>query len=152
MIAEVMKEIARGCIGEEVQARLLFGTVVKENPVVVKVEERLALSEELLVIPKELKKRVVPVEGSEWTVEVDVVLIAAGFLGSQKYVTDAFKVDLTPRTNVATEAEKYQTSVKNVFTAGDMHRGQSLVVWAIHEGREAAKAVDESLMGYTNLV
>ena len=94
----------------------------------------------------------VPVEGSEWTVEVDVVLIAAGFLGSQKYVTDAFKVDLTPRTNVATEAEKYQTSVKNVFTAGDMHRGQSLVVWAIHEGREAAKAVDESLMGYTNLV
>ena len=94
----------------------------------------------------------VPVEGSEWTVEVDVVLIAAGFLGSQKYVTDAFKVDLTPRTNVATEPEKYQTSVKNVFTAGDMHRGQSLVVWAIHEGREAAKAVDESLMGYTNLV
>lgn len=94
----------------------------------------------------------VPVEGSEWTIEMDVVLIAAGFLGSQKYVTDAFKVDLTPRTNVATEAEKYQTSVKNVFTAGDMHRGQSLVVWAIHEGREAAKAVDESLMGYTNLV
>ena len=94
----------------------------------------------------------VPVEGSEWTVEVDIVLIAAGFLGSQKYVTDAFKVDLTPRTNVATEPEKYQTAVKNVFTAGDMHRGQSLVVWAIHEGREAAKAVDESLMGYTNLV
>ena len=70
MIAEVMKEIARGCIGEEVQARLLFGTVVKESPVVVKVEERLALSEELLVIPKELKKRVVPVEGSEETVTV----------------------------------------------------------------------------------
>ncbi len=70
MIAEVMKEIARGCIGEEVQARLLFGTVVKESPVVVKVEERLALSEELLVIPKELKKRVVPVEGIEGTVTV----------------------------------------------------------------------------------
>ena len=70
MIAEVMKEIARGCIGEEVQARLLFGTVVKESPVVVKVEERLALSEELLVIPKELKKRVVPAEGSEGTVTV----------------------------------------------------------------------------------
>lgn len=70
MIAEVMKEIARGCIGEEVQARLLFGTVVKESPVVVKVEERLALSEELLVIPKELKKRVVPVEESEGTVTV----------------------------------------------------------------------------------
>lgn len=93
----------------------------------------------------------VPLEGSEETVEVDIVLIAAGFLGSQKYVTDAFKVELTPRTNVATAPEQYQTSVEKVFTAGDMHRGQSLVVWAIHEGREAAKAVDQSLMGYTNL-
>ena len=94
----------------------------------------------------------VPVEGSEWTVEVDIVLIAAGFLGAQEYVTKDFKLEMTPRTNVATEPDHYQTSVANVFTAGDMHRGQSLVVWAIHEGREAAKAVDESLMGYTNLV
>ncbi|MDO4344177.1 MAG: glutamate synthase subunit beta [Eubacteriales bacterium] len=93
----------------------------------------------------------VPVEGTEEIVDVDLVLIAAGFLGSQKYVTDAFKVELDGRTNVATAAGKYQTSVPNVFTAGDMHRGQSLVVWAIREGREAAKAVDESLMGYTNL-
>ena len=93
----------------------------------------------------------VPVEGSEQTVEVDLVLIAAGFLGAQEYVTKDFKLALTPRTNVATEPEQYQTSVPNVFTAGDMHRGQSLVVWAIHEGREAAKAVDQSLMGYTNL-
>lgn len=93
----------------------------------------------------------VPVEGSEWTVEVDIVLIAAGFLGAQEYVAKDFKVAMSPRTNVATEPEQYQTSVENVFTAGDMHRGQSLVVWAIHEGREAAKAVDESLMGYTNL-
>ena len=93
----------------------------------------------------------VPVEGSEETVNVDLVLIAAGFLGSQKYVTDAFKVELDGRTNVKTETGRFQTSVPNVFTAGDMHRGQSLVVWAIREGREAAKAVDESLMGYTNL-
>ncbi len=93
----------------------------------------------------------VPVEGSEQTVEVDVVLIAAGFLGAQEYVTKDFKLAMTPRTNVATEPDQYQTSVPNVFTAGDMHRGQSLVVWAIHEGREAAKAVDQSLMGYTNL-
>ena len=93
----------------------------------------------------------VPVEGSEETVDVDLVLIAAGFLGSQKYVTDAFKVELDGRTNVKTETGRFQTSVPNVFTAGDMHRGQSLVVWAIREGREAAKAVDESLMGYTNL-
>ena len=51
-----------------------------------------------------------------------------------------------------TAPEQYETSAKNVFTAGDMHRGQSLVVWAIREGREAARAVDESLMGYTNLM
>ena len=93
----------------------------------------------------------VPIEGSEEIINVDIVLIAAGFLGSQKYVTDAFKVNINGRTNVDTAPGKYQTSVPNVFTAGDMHRGQSLVVWAIREGREVAKAVDESLMGYTNL-
>ena len=93
----------------------------------------------------------VPIEGSEEVIDVDIVLIAAGFLGSQKYVTDAFKVNINGRTNVDTAPGKYQTSVPNVFTAGDMHRGQSLVVWAIREGREAARAVDESLMGYTNL-
>ena len=54
-------------------------------------------------------------------------------------------------TNVETKPEQYATSVDRVFTAGDMHRGQSLVVWAIHEGREAAKAVDESLMSYSYL-
>ena len=91
------------------------------------------------------------IEGSEYIVDCDVVLIAAGFLGSQKYVTDAFKVNINGRTNVETKPEAYETSVQRVFTAGDMHRGQSLVVWAIREGREAARAVDESLMGYTNL-
>ena len=93
----------------------------------------------------------VPVEGTEQVVKADLVLIAAGFLGSQKYVTDAFKVATNARTNVDTAPGKYATSVPRVFTAGDMHRGQSLVVWAIREGREAAKAVDEYLMGYTNL-
>ena len=93
----------------------------------------------------------VPVEGTEEVIPADVVLIAAGFLGSQKYVTDAFKVSINGRTNVETKPEAYETSVSRVFTAGDMHRGQSLVVWAIREGREAARAVDESLMGYTNL-
>ena len=97
------------------------------------------------------KMRMAPVEGSEYVVDVDLVLIAAGFLGSQKYVTDAFKVELDGRTNVKTAPGEYQTSVPGVLTAGDMHRGQSLVVWAIREGREAARAVDESLMGYTNL-
>lgn len=92
------------------------------------------------------------VPGSEKTLPAEVVLIAAGFLGCQKYVADAFQVELNERTNVKTQAGKYETSVKNVFTAGDMHRGQSLVVWAIREGREAARAVDESLMGYSNLM
>ena len=93
----------------------------------------------------------VPVEGSEKEVPADLVLIAAGFLGAQSYVTDAFGVELNARTNVATEAGKYATNVEKVFTAGDMHRGQSLVVWAIHEGRDVAKEVDKYLMGYTNL-
>ena len=99
----------------------------------------------------------------EWDIVIDTnvkalqhlfqtsLLIAAGFLGSEKYVTDAFKVAINGRTNVDTKPEQYQTSVDKVFTAGDMHRGQSLVVWAIREGREAAKAVDESLMGYSYL-
>lgn len=93
----------------------------------------------------------VPIEGSEFALEAELVLIAAGFLGCQSYVSDAFGVELTPRTNVKTAPDSYETSEPGVFTAGDMHRGQSLVVWAIREGREAARAVDESLMGYTNL-
>lgn len=91
------------------------------------------------------------VPGSEQTLNAQLVLIAAGFLGSQKYVTDAFKVEVNERTNVKTAPGEYQTSAEHVFTAGDMHRGQSLVVWAIREGREVAKAVDLSLMGYSNL-
>ncbi len=89
--------------------------------------------------------------GTEKVLDCDLVLIAAGFQGSQKYVTDAFQVQVNERTNVETKPGKYKTNVDRVFTAGDMHRGQSLVVWAIREGREAAKEVDESLMGYTNL-
>ncbi len=89
--------------------------------------------------------------GSEYTVECDMVLIAAGFLGSEGYVTKSFGVDVDNRTNVKTSDDKYSTNVTNIFVAGDMHRGQSLVVWAIKEGRQVAKAVDYSLMGYTNI-
>ena len=91
------------------------------------------------------------VAGSEKIMDCELVLIAAGFLGAQKYVTDAFKVELTPRTNVKTEQNSFKTNVKNVFAAGDMHTGQSLVVKAIRQGRECAREVDESLMGYSNL-
>ena len=88
---------------------------------------------------------------SEKEYPADIVLIAAGFLGSEEYVYNDFKVKVTQRTNVLTEAGSYKTSEDKVFTAGDMHRGQSLVVWAIHEGRNVAKEVDKYLMGYTNL-
>lgn len=95
------------------------------------------------------RMNMVPVEGSEKEIPAELVLIAAGFLGSEKYVTDAFKVNVDARTNV--ETTDHATSIPKVFAAGDMRRGQSLVVWAIREGREAAKAVDKYLMGYTNL-
>lgn len=91
------------------------------------------------------------IAGSEQILDAQIVLIAAGFLGSEKYVADAFGVALNERGNVSTGPGAYRTNVENVFTAGDMHRGQSLVVWAIREGRESARAVDESLMGYTSL-
>lgn len=95
------------------------------------------------------RMNMVPVEGSEKEIPAELVLIAAGFLGSEKYVTDAFKVNVDARTNV--ETTNYETCNPGVFAAGDMRRGQSLVVWAIREGREVAKQVDKSLMGYTNL-
>ena len=112
----------------------------------------------LITVKLEAKKdektgrmNMVPVEGSEQKLDADLVLIAAGFLGTEKYVADAFGVKLNVRTNVETEEGRYKTNVKKIFTAGDMHRGQSLVVWAIREGREAAREVDESLMGYSYL-
>ena len=94
------------------------------------------------------RRMMAEVAGSEYEVAVDLVLIAAGFLGCEEYVTKAFGVERNARTNVQTEPGAYATSVKNVYTAGDMHRGQSLVVWAIREGRDAARAVDYSLLGY----
>lgn len=93
----------------------------------------------------------VEIPGSEFEIPADYVLIAAGFLGTQDYVAKAFGVKLNARTNVETAEGSYKTSVDKVFTAGDMHRGQSLVVWGINEGRHVAREVDEFLMGYTNL-
>ena len=92
-----------------------------------------------------------PVEGSEYTVDAELVLIAAGFLGSESYVTQAFGVETDARTNVSSPAGSHRTNVENVYAAGDMHIGQSLVVRAIREGRDCAKEVDLDLMGYTNL-
>ena len=97
------------------------------------------------------RRMMVPVAGAEETIPCELLLIAAGFLGSQKYVSEAFGVELNQRTNVKTENGSYKTNVEKVFTAGDMHRGQSLVVWGIAEGRACAREVDEYLMGYTCL-
>lgn len=97
------------------------------------------------------RMRMEEIAGSEYEIEADLCLIAAGFLGSESYVTKAFGVETNVRNNVAASDADYRTNVDRVFAAGDMRRGQSLVVWAIREGREAAKAVDKYLMGYTNL-
>jgi glutamate synthase (NADPH/NADH) small chain len=92
------------------------------------------------------------IAGSENIIDAQLVLIAAGFLGCQTYVSDAFGIELTPRTNVKTAENSFKTNVEKVFTAGDMHTGQSLVVWAIAQGRACAKEVDEFLMGYSNMI
>ena len=91
-----------------------------------------------------------PLPGTEEELECELLLIAAGFLGAQTYVPEAFGLELTPRSCVKTAEGSYAAGIPGVFAAGDMHRGQSLVVWAIREGREAAREVDAYLMGYTN--
>ena len=90
------------------------------------------------------------VAGSEFELKADLVFLAMGFTNPLQQVLDAFGVEKDARGNAkaSTDGEAcYQTNVKNVFAAGDMRRGQSLVVWAIREGRQAARAVDEFLMG-----
>ena len=101
------------------------------------------------VVDEATGRRAMVPTGEEFAIECDLVLIAAGFTGCQPYVAEAFGVDLTKRGTVADT--KYATNVPHVFTCGDMRRGQSLVVWALREGRDAAAEVDKSLMGYTNL-
>ncbi len=91
------------------------------------------------------------IEGSEFTMDVDLVLLAMGFTGPiRNGLLEKLGVTLDPRGNVAAD-DNYMTSVPGVFTAGDMRRGQSLVVWAIAEGRKAARGVDQFLMGVSQL-
>ena len=90
------------------------------------------------------------VPGSEFEIKADLVFLAMGFTNPLQQVLDAFGVEKDPRGNVKATTDGvgcYKTSVDKVFAAGDMRRGQSLVVWAIREGRQAARAVDEYLMG-----
>ena len=89
--------------------------------------------------------------GSDLTIECELVLLAIGFLGPErKGMIDDLGVRLDERGNVAVGPD-YQSSVPGVFACGDMRRGQSLVVWAIWEGRECAREVDKFLMGRTDL-
>ena len=92
------------------------------------------------------------IPGSGFELKADLVLLAMGFLGPAKPgMVEQSGVELDPRGNVRANTNDYRTSVSKVFAAGDMRRGQSLVVWAIREGRQCARAVDEFLMGSTEL-
>ena len=98
--------------------------------------------------------KMVEVKGSEQELPADLVLLAMGFLGPTADILDNLKVDKDTRSNARAKTDGagcYATSVNEVFAAGDMRRGQSLVVWAIREGRQCARAVDEFLMGYSDL-
>jgi glutamate synthase (NADPH/NADH) small chain len=91
-----------------------------------------------------------PVPGTEFTLECDLVLLAMGFLGPERSAIDQLGVALTDRGTVARD-QNWMTNVPGVFAAGDMQRGQSLIVWAIAEGRSAARGVDQWLMGQSQL-
>jgi glutamate synthase (NADPH/NADH) small chain len=92
------------------------------------------------------------IEGSEFTLKADLILLAMGFVGPKRRgLLDSAGVDLDGRGNVAADTTQYATSEAQVFACGDMRRGQSLVVWAIREGRQAARSVDEALMGVSDL-
>ena len=90
--------------------------------------------------------------GSEFTLKADLVLLAMGFLGPRRgALLEQAGVELDPRGNVKANTVDYQTTRDRLFAAGDMRRGQSLVVWAIREGRQCARAVDLALMGASTL-
>src|SRR4029077_11856174 len=91
------------------------------------------------------------VPGSEFTLDADLVLLAMGFLGPErKGLVEQLGIELDPRGNIKAD-ENYMTTVPGIFAAGDARRGQSLIVWAIWEGREAAIGVDKFLMGFSDL-
>ena len=128
----------------------LYQTTVKE----VKVNEAGAVAAlEIIHLEPKLedgRMTMQPVPGTEEELPCDLLLIAAGFVGCQSYVAEAFGLPRDNRGNLVTT--DYHTPVDGIFAAGDCRRGQSLVVWGIAEGRACAKAVDQYLMGYTNML
>lgn len=96
--------------------------------------------------------KMVEIEGSEFTLQADLILLAMGFVGPRKAgMLDQAAVELDARGNVKANMLAYKTSEEKIWACGDMRRGQSLVVWAIREGRQCARAVDEALMGKSEL-
>jgi glutamate synthase (NADPH/NADH) small chain len=91
------------------------------------------------------------IPGTEKVHPAQVVLLAMGFLGPEQSLLEALGIERDPRSNVKADHGRFQTTIPNVFAAGDCRRGQSLVVWAINEGRGAARECDRFLMGKTNL-
>ena len=91
------------------------------------------------------------VAGSEKVWDADLIMLSMGFTGPEHYVSDAINLDYDDRSNYKAEYGQYTTNVEGVFTAGDCRRGQSLVVWGINEGREAAREIDSFLMGSSSL-
>jgi glutamate synthase (NADPH/NADH) len=87
------------------------------------------------------------VEGSEVVYEADLVLLSMGFLGPEKALIESLAIEQDKRSNVQTPKGGYMTNVEGVFAAGDCRRGQSLIVWGIQEGRQAAREIDVFLMG-----
>ncbi|MFN5853986.1 MAG: FAD-dependent oxidoreductase, partial [Pirellulaceae bacterium] len=97
------------------------------------------------------KMKMMEVPGSEKLIEADLVLLAMGFLGPEHYLAQTMGIELDPRSNYKAEHGRFATSLPGVFAAGDCRRGQSLVVWAINEGRGAARAIDLYLQGQSVL-
>jgi glutamate synthase (NADPH/NADH) small chain len=91
------------------------------------------------------------IEGSEKEWECDLALLALGFTGAEKTLAEQFGLNMDFRTNIEASSKDYTTNIPGIFAAGDMRRGQSLIVWAISEGRQAAHHIDRYLMGETNL-
>ncbi|MBF2056549.1 MAG: glutamate synthase subunit beta [Cyanobacterium sp. T60_A2020_053] len=92
-----------------------------------------------------------PIPGTEKVVSAHLVLLAMGFLGPEQFLLEQMNLEKDQRSNIKADYDDYQTSIPNVFTAGDCRRGQSLVVWAFNEGRGVAQKCDEFLMGYSDL-
>lgn len=116
-----------------------------------KVEKLVAVRVEWTKDPATGQMKMREVKDSRFELQADLVLLAMGFVAPVKEVLSSFAIDMDARGNALADTERYATNVDKVFAAGDMRRGQSLVVWAIREGRQCARAVDEFLMGSSTL-